>query len=63
MELVCKKLRLGKTAEEIAEELEEELAEIQAICVKAAAFVPRYDAEEVFKALFRDGKQERGRNL
>lgn len=63
VEMVCKKLRKGKTAEEIAEELEEELAEIQAICVKAAAFVPRYDAEEVFKALFRDGKQERGRNL
>ncbi len=50
VELVCKKLRKGKTPEIIAEELEEERDIIQSICDVAVPFAPDYECEEVYNA-------------
>lgn len=50
IELVCKKLRKGKPVEVIADELEETVEKIQAICDVAAKYAPDYDEEEVCKA-------------
>ena len=47
IEQVCKKLRKGKTPEIIAEELEEELEEIQCICDVASAYAPEYNLDNV----------------
>ncbi|MBR1701865.1 MAG: Rpn family recombination-promoting nuclease/putative transposase [Lachnospiraceae bacterium] len=46
--LVCRKLRKGKNLETIAEELEEDIAEIQLICEAAEDFSPEYDEKKVF---------------
>lgn len=48
IEQVCKKLKKGKSPEVIAEELEEEMDEIQMIC-KAAEEAPDYDINEIWK--------------
>ena len=48
---VCRKLVKGKTAAQIAEDLEENLEEIEAIVKAAAAFAPDYDPERVQTAL------------
>lgn len=48
VELVCKKLRKAKPVEEIAGELEEDIAEIVMICEVAAEFTPEYDFEKVW---------------
>ncbi|MBR1852816.1 MAG: hypothetical protein IJ794_06705, partial [Lachnospiraceae bacterium] len=48
---VCRKLRKGKAVEVIADELEEDIEEIQSICVAAEAFAPDYDEEQVFHKL------------
>ena len=50
IELICKKLRKGRTAEEIADILEEDPNEIEPICQLAAPFAPEYDPEKVFAA-------------
>ena len=47
---VCRKLRKGKTAETIAEELEEPLETIESICQTAVKYAPDYDEVHVFKA-------------
>ena len=49
--MVCRKLVKGKTAAQIAEDLEENLEEIEAIVKAAAAFAPDYDPERVQTAL------------
>ncbi|MBQ9118650.1 MAG: hypothetical protein IJY09_01170 [Lachnospiraceae bacterium] len=49
IELVCKKLRRGKSPEQIAEELEEEEAVIAKICELAALDAPEYDGDAVFE--------------
>lgn len=54
VELVCKKLRKGKNAETIAEELEEDLKKVQGICELAKPFGPEYDSEKVFKAFYKE---------
>lgn len=54
VELVCRKLKKGKSAETIAEELEEDLKKVQAICELAKPFEPEYDSEKVFKAFYKD---------
>ena len=62
IDLICKKLRKGKSAEEIAEILEEEPGETRRICQTAAPFAPEYDSEKVFGA-YREsamGKKEAG---
>ena len=48
---VCRKLRKGKNAETIADELEEDIAEVRQICEIAEAFAPEYDAQAVFHKL------------
>ena len=45
----CRKLRKGKTASQIAEELEEDLPVIQNIVITAADFAPDYDTDAIFK--------------
>lgn len=47
IEMICKKLRKGKSAEVIAEELEEEIAVIEKICIVAAPFAPEYDSDKI----------------
>ena len=46
---VCKNLRKGKTIEQIAEDLDEDIVEIRNICEVAEAFAPAYDAEQMFR--------------
>lgn len=48
---VCRKLRKGKNAETIADELEEDIAEVRLICEVAETFAPEYDEEAVFHKL------------
>ena len=47
---VCKKLERSKTAEIIAEELEEDIVLIQEMCDVAMDFGPEYDIEKVYEA-------------
>ena len=47
----CRKLRKGKTASQIAEELEEDLPVIQDIVFAAADFAPDYDPDAIFKSM------------
>lgn len=54
VQMVCKKLRKGKRAELIAEELEEEPEKIKKICDVAVTFSPEYDSEQVFEALMKE---------
>ncbi|MBP3206217.1 MAG: hypothetical protein J6M66_12450 [Lachnospiraceae bacterium] len=49
--LVCKKLRKGKKAETIAEELEMDIVDVRQICEIAEASAPEYDAQAVFHKL------------
>ena len=48
---VCKKLKKGKSNEQIAEELEEELANIDKICEAAKQFAPEYEVRKVYEYL------------
>lgn len=48
-ELVCRKLRKGKTADLIADELEEDLAVIESICKAAENTSPEYDSQVVYR--------------
>ncbi len=48
--LVCRKLRKGKEAETIAQELEESLEIIESICQAASEYAPDYDEAHVYKA-------------
>ena len=50
--LVCKKLRKGKTPEEISEDLEEDMEVILRICNAANEYAPDYDAEAIYTKLF-----------
>ena len=50
VELVCKKLRKGKAADVIAEELEEEPEKIQSICEAAVAYAPEFECDKVYQA-------------
>ena len=52
IQMVCKKLLKGKTPEVIAEELEEDLTEIQRICDVAKDFAPTYDCDEIHYQLY-----------
>lgn len=58
VQLICKKLRKGKSPEIIAEELEAELSEILSICETAKMCAPEYDWEEVCEKLLIAGGQE-----
>ncbi len=56
--LVCRKLRKGKNAEMIADELEEDIAEIRWISELAQAFAPEYDEKQVFYTMM----EKQGKN-
>lgn len=47
VQLVCRKLARGCSEQEIAEQLEEELSEIEKICGIARSYAPEYDAEKI----------------
>lgn len=49
VELICRKLQKGKSAQQIAEELEENESIIEEIC-NAAGLVADYDPETVYEA-------------
>ena len=49
--LICKKLRKGKTAAQIAEETEESFDYIQSIVSEVRAFAPGYKEEDVLQFL------------
>lgn len=51
VDLVCRKLRKGKTPETIAEELDEDLTVVTFICKAARTFAPDYDYLKVFHTL------------
>ena len=48
---VCRKLRKGKTTEQIADELEEDALRVKVICDVAEEFAPEYDEEKVMAAV------------
>ena len=50
IEQVCKKIKKGKDAERIAEELEEEYGKISSICDVAVKFAPGYDYSKIYSA-------------
>jgi len=50
LELICKKLKKGKSQEVIAEELEQNVESIQKMCQVASAFAPEYDRDQVYDA-------------
>ncbi len=49
--LIVRKLKKGKTAEVIAQELEEEEAVINKICEAAQEMAPEYDIEKIYMKL------------
>lgn len=55
IQLVCKKLEKHRTPEEISEALEEELADIRAICEAAKDFAPDYDCQRIYEKLNSEG--------
>ena len=48
---VCRKLKKGKSIEQIADELEEEEARIQVLCDVACDFAPEYDERKILAAV------------
>ena len=50
--LVCRKLRKGCSAGEIADALEEDIREIERICRAAQMFAPEYDEQKVYERAF-----------
>lgn len=48
---ICRKLRRNKQADQIADELETDPAQVRLICEAAAPYGPEYPEEEVFQAL------------
>ena len=48
---VCKKIKKNKTAEQIADELEEEIADIQKIYDVAEKFAPEYNVNKIFETM------------
>ncbi|MCR5755097.1 MAG: Rpn family recombination-promoting nuclease/putative transposase [Acetatifactor sp.] len=48
---VCRKLKKGKLPELIAEELEEDITQIQKICETAEQFAPDYDVKAIYEAI------------
>lgn len=49
IELICKKLKRGKSPEEIAEDLEEDLETVQNICDAAVLYEPDYDVVSIYE--------------
>ena len=51
IEQVCKKLSKGKSSQTIAEELEEDLSVIEAICRAAEPFATDYNVEAIYETM------------
>ena len=51
IDLTCKKLKKGKTAADISDELEQDFALIDRICHVAELFGPDYDVEKIYATL------------
>ena len=51
IELICKKLKKGKTIDVISREVEEELDNIRPICDVAERYAPDYDVEAIYDEL------------
>lgn len=51
LEMICKKLRKGKSIEQISDELEEEMDVIQPLCKAAAEFAPEYDCDSIYNKI------------
>lgn len=49
IDMVCKKLKKGKTVSCIAEEIEEPLQEIEVICEVAKRYAPNYDIDKIYE--------------
>ncbi|MBO5055364.1 MAG: hypothetical protein J6C64_03280 [Lachnospiraceae bacterium] len=49
--LVCRKLQKGKTSEQIAEDLDEDLSVVMPICEAARQCAPEYDSEKIYNLL------------
>lgn len=58
IQLICKKLRKGKTAAFIADELEEDISVILPLCEIAQNYGPDYDENSVFEAAMRANGSE-----
>ena len=48
---ICRKLQKGKTPEQIAEELDEELSDVKRICRAAEACRPYYDCDAIYERM------------
>ncbi len=57
IKLVCKKLDKGKSPEEIASDLEEEVPVITCICETARSFAPDYDYDMIYRQLKKEAVQ------
>ena len=51
IEMICKKIKKNKMAEQIAEELEEEIGDVQRIYDVAEKFAPDYDVNKIYEAM------------
>ena len=51
IELICKKLKNGKSLEIIADEVEEEIDNIKPICAIAERYAPNYDVDAIYEEL------------
>ena len=55
---ICRKLKKGKSPETIADELEEDLSIIQALCDVANHYAPDYDIQKIVKEYQQDTKPQ-----
>ncbi len=55
VQMICKKMRKGRTLETIADELEEEIYVIAPIYEVASKFLPDYDSELVYEEVEAQG--------
>lgn len=49
--MICRKLKKGKSVEQIAEELEESSENLQSIINTAERFAPEYDIDSILQEL------------
>lgn len=49
LSLICRKLKKGKSLEQIADELDEDISEIQPLYEMCLPFAPDYDAERIYE--------------
>ena len=58
IEIICKKIKKGKSPEQIAEELEEDLFIVEEICHAAKVAAPDYDISQI-SAILNNGKKRK----